>query len=381
MTVQIQLRGDTAANWTSVDPTLAAREVGLETDTRLFKIGDGSTSWTGLDYAGTIGTTPAVVLGGSAAAGSAPTFLRSDDTIKAFDSTSPSTQAIGDSAATGSAAYAARRDHKHAITNPLTTQDDLWVGGSSGAPGRLAKGSDGQVLTVDPTTHHLIWATPSGGGGGGSVTVQYPGLKPATPTYDFAGASLPGAFSAHSSQGSFGTGNCSVQGELWMGSALELHFSEQMGALYVTHADTDLDFSVGGVSAHGMGYAGLGGTAFGIAALNSSGTGVGLLADMSGSLYSSTITTWGADTLKTNWTNHGFSGGNRSVHVGDVWFRLTRVSGTWTYYASFSGRAWDKVYSTSADSVTVDRIAFGLFYDPTQTYSGRLVADYFQVDV
>lgn len=47
-----------------------------------------------------------------------------------------------------------------AFVNPMTTQDDLIVGGASGAPGRLAKGSDGQVLTVDPTTHHLIWATP-----------------------------------------------------------------------------------------------------------------------------------------------------------------------------------------------------------------------------
>lgn len=50
----------------------------------------------------------------------------------------------------------------------MTTQDDLIVGGASGAAARLGKGTDGQVLTVDPTTHHLVWATPSGGGGGGS---------------------------------------------------------------------------------------------------------------------------------------------------------------------------------------------------------------------
>ena len=47
---QIQLRRDTAANWTSVNPTLAAGEMGLETDTRLMKAGDGSTAWTGLSY-------------------------------------------------------------------------------------------------------------------------------------------------------------------------------------------------------------------------------------------------------------------------------------------------------------------------------------------
>jgi hypothetical protein len=47
------------------------------------------------------------------------------------------------------------------MTNPMTTQDDIIVGGTSGAPARLAKGSDGQVLTVDPSTHHLAWATPT----------------------------------------------------------------------------------------------------------------------------------------------------------------------------------------------------------------------------
>jgi len=47
---QYQLRRDTAANWTSVNPTLAAGVMGLETDTGLFKIGDGSTAWTSLVY-------------------------------------------------------------------------------------------------------------------------------------------------------------------------------------------------------------------------------------------------------------------------------------------------------------------------------------------
>lgn len=50
------------------------------------------------------------------------------------------------------------------MANPMTTQDDIIVGGASpaGGPTRLGKGSDGQVLTVDPVTHHLVWATPSG---------------------------------------------------------------------------------------------------------------------------------------------------------------------------------------------------------------------------
>jgi hypothetical protein len=50
MAVQIQLRNDTAANWTAANPVLAQGEMGLETDTRLFKIGDGVKTWSQLSY-------------------------------------------------------------------------------------------------------------------------------------------------------------------------------------------------------------------------------------------------------------------------------------------------------------------------------------------
>jgi hypothetical protein len=55
MAVQIQFRNDTAANWTSADPILAQGELGLETDTSQFKIGNGSDSWTELAYGGVAG--------------------------------------------------------------------------------------------------------------------------------------------------------------------------------------------------------------------------------------------------------------------------------------------------------------------------------------
>lgn len=52
MAVQIQLRTDTASNWTTSNPTLAQGEIGIELGSPdKFKIGDGSTSWTGLPYA------------------------------------------------------------------------------------------------------------------------------------------------------------------------------------------------------------------------------------------------------------------------------------------------------------------------------------------
>ena len=50
MADRIQLRRDTAANWTSINPVLAQGELGIETDTRKLKVGDGSTAWSGLGY-------------------------------------------------------------------------------------------------------------------------------------------------------------------------------------------------------------------------------------------------------------------------------------------------------------------------------------------
>ncbi|VTR95224.1 GK12566 gene product from transcript GK12566-RA OS=Fibrisoma limi BUZ 3 GN=BN8_03672 PE=4 SV=1 [Gemmata massiliana] len=50
MAVRIQLRRDTAAEWNSKNPVLAEGEFGLEKDTARLKIGDGSTTWSALDY-------------------------------------------------------------------------------------------------------------------------------------------------------------------------------------------------------------------------------------------------------------------------------------------------------------------------------------------
>lgn len=53
-TVRIQTRRGTAAQWTSANPTLAAGEMGVESDTRKIKIGTGSTAWTSLAYANVV---------------------------------------------------------------------------------------------------------------------------------------------------------------------------------------------------------------------------------------------------------------------------------------------------------------------------------------
>jgi len=108
MAVQIQMRRDTASNWTSNNPTLAAGEWGLETDTDKYKIGDGSTAWTSLGY-----------------------------------SSLPST----------------------AITNTVVdAKGDIVAATADNTVSRLAVGTDTYVLTADSgEATGLIWAAPTTG--------------------------------------------------------------------------------------------------------------------------------------------------------------------------------------------------------------------------
>lgn len=55
MAVVIQFRRDNAAVWASENPILAEGEIGVELDTDLFKIGDGSTAWNDKGYAQIVG--------------------------------------------------------------------------------------------------------------------------------------------------------------------------------------------------------------------------------------------------------------------------------------------------------------------------------------
>lgn len=65
MAIQIQFRRGTAAEWDSVNPILAEGEMGIETDTNLFKIGNGIDQWNDLEYGGIRGFTGSVGFAGS----------------------------------------------------------------------------------------------------------------------------------------------------------------------------------------------------------------------------------------------------------------------------------------------------------------------------
>ena len=52
LNIRIQLRNDTAENWTTKNPLLLKGEMGVEIDTRKIKIGNGIDRWTALEYSG-----------------------------------------------------------------------------------------------------------------------------------------------------------------------------------------------------------------------------------------------------------------------------------------------------------------------------------------
>lgn len=62
LNVTLIMRNDTASNWKTKNPILTLGELGIETDTRKFKIGDGATAYNSLKYGGGCGveikTTP-----------------------------------------------------------------------------------------------------------------------------------------------------------------------------------------------------------------------------------------------------------------------------------------------------------------------------------
>lgn len=126
---------NSAAGLLSGGNTIAAADLPAHDHTAAAKGGDYA--WA--DITGF--ATSSVALGSAAAEGNATTVLRSNCTIVAFDATNPTTQAMGDAAAVGSAAYAARRDHKHAMpsfsaTTPVAVSTAAGAVGSSASPAR-----------------------------------------------------------------------------------------------------------------------------------------------------------------------------------------------------------------------------------------------------
>ena len=149
----IQLRSDTAANWVSVNPTLAVGETGFETDTGKLKVGTGSSDWNSLIY-----VTDASDLAGiipSARISGSYTGITGLGTLTSLTIDGPSSTSftLGD---TGFAGYSGvQGDKGYLLVGNSVGDPDIYLR-NSGAGGVSLGGSNSNTLQVGNGTVTVV---------------------------------------------------------------------------------------------------------------------------------------------------------------------------------------------------------------------------------
>lgn len=120
----------------------------------VFTSRDGGTTWYGFQTGSGGGTagTPALTLSTTNSTGAASTFVATDATVAVFDATVPTTIAYGDAAATGSAGYAARRDHRHGMAAASGGIGELLVADGTVGPNGINPSAIVEMDTERSTT-------------------------------------------------------------------------------------------------------------------------------------------------------------------------------------------------------------------------------------
>lgn len=147
MAVTIQFRRDTAANWTSANPTLAQGELGLEYDTGKFKVGNGSSNWAALSYGGLNGVLP---LNGVP--------LSAKGSILAGNGTEAVVRTVG---INGQALVADSNQTSGLAWVPNPTIKGTIAVGTGSAPTLISVGTNDYVLTADSATASGVKWAPS----------------------------------------------------------------------------------------------------------------------------------------------------------------------------------------------------------------------------
>lgn len=191
---QMQVRRGTAASWTSTNPTLAAGEWGLETDTGKTKIGDGSTAWASLAYTDNI-----------VAAGTGISVSTSGKTATVTNTMATAIDAKGDLVAgTGADTFsrlaAGTNEHRLVADSAQSTglkyvadttnyaigaKGDLLVGTAADTVTAITVGADGTFLTADSTQASGVkWTTiASGSSDSGGIFRRASGTNAGSYTY------------------------------------------------------------------------------------------------------------------------------------------------------------------------------------------------------
>jgi hypothetical protein len=186
---QIQVRRGTASSWTSTNPTLAAGELGFETDTGKFKIGTGAATWTSLTYAGggqnTLTTYQYTATSGqttfsgvdsngntlSYTVGNIQVYLNGVLLVNTaeYTATNGTSIVLGTGAVTGDSltvtSLGAFTVSSDIPKSTLTAKGSIVTATAGSTPANLSVGANGTVLTADSAeTSGLKWATPASGG-------------------------------------------------------------------------------------------------------------------------------------------------------------------------------------------------------------------------
>src|SRR4029077_855710 len=184
----IQLRRGLAATWTSVNPTLASGEAGVETDTLKVKVGNGSTAWNSLGYLGPSAGGVGSVAGDTHAATSKTTPVDADE-VPLVDSAA----AFVLKRLTWANLKATLKTYFDSLT---TTYTNKTISGATNTLTNIGVSSLSATGTPSSATFHRgdnVWATPTAGtlttprtidgvsfDGSSNITVIAPGPHAAT---------------------------------------------------------------------------------------------------------------------------------------------------------------------------------------------------------
>lgn len=177
---RIQVRRDTATNWSSDNPVLYAGEVGYVTsgtNAGKFKVGNGTTAWNSLAFFSPLDITITSPGAGqvlkyngtswvndSDSSGMTNPMTTAGDIIYGGASGTPTRLGIGTAGQVlkvNSGATAVEWGTDNGMTNPMTTAGDIIYGGASGTPTRLGLGTAGQVLKVNSGATSVEWGLDS----------------------------------------------------------------------------------------------------------------------------------------------------------------------------------------------------------------------------
>jgi hypothetical protein len=146
----IQFRRDTAANWTSANPTLADGEMGIESDTQKYKIGNGYTVWNSLSYS----SLPATALSATTVDAKGDILVgTADDTI--------------DNLSVGANGYVLEADSGETSGLKWSDRKSIGLNAQTGTTYTLALNDAGKVITATNASPVTITVP-------GNSTVAYP---------------------------------------------------------------------------------------------------------------------------------------------------------------------------------------------------------------